>query len=175
MFVIDLQQVIGFLPVLRFPQPIKLTATIQLKYSLYHPLQFTNLTSCYQIQYLNIQKSCSLSVNFSRDIWPTSPYRQNMAWSKRRYYNECVLRVRLWHFGVPRLLKLWGPLRWSHPLTRLHPSWIFLSDILYFSDRFKHISLYHSKDSIFTWTVTLFCFTARFYWLLCVKWCSYHR
>ena len=31
-FVSDLRQVAGFLPVLRFPPPIKLTATISLKY-----------------------------------------------------------------------------------------------------------------------------------------------
>ena len=31
-FVCDLEQVGGFLPVLRFPPPIKLTATIKLKY-----------------------------------------------------------------------------------------------------------------------------------------------
>jgi len=44
MFVSDLRQVGGFLSVLRFPSPIKLTSTIELKYYLEVALNTLTLT-----------------------------------------------------------------------------------------------------------------------------------
>ena len=63
------------------------------RYSIYTTtLQFATLTYCHPIQYLNFQKSCRLSVNFSCDILQTAPYHLIL-------FYLCVLRLFQQHFS----------------------------------------------------------------------------
>ena len=71
-FVSDLQQVGGFLRVLRFPPPIKLTATIWLKYcwnATLNIIKQTNKHTRYSCDILDIPVTCSIFLWYSCDIW----------------------------------------------------------------------------------------------------------
>ena len=66
------------------------------------------------------------TVNSCPECQPVQDAKSKWYQGENASHCVCVIRrARLWPFGAPRLMKLWGPLRWSHPLT--HPSWIFFT------------------------------------------------
>ena len=59
-------------------------------------------------------------------LWTGNLWQPNLAIVT--YGSKCqISRARLWPFGAPGLMILWGPLRWSHSLTHPCPSWIFFT------------------------------------------------